>query len=542
MTLDGFLTFLTLAAAIYAVMGPVVKLQAKLNMARQIPSAILAFLFVIYFEFFELVGQPCPLRLKHLCGVFVFPTDKSFTPPQAAFFVVLIWMMLAWSIQKLSRPKAASLPTMTRIVDELVYEKQFAEVLKFVHPHLNFIKQAACRELPLQRLHDRIAKLKRTEMSPLIGFLNDNMEDQKDTSRFRRFFRVPIEWLGNAAILVPAQRKAEAAAVEIARVLFRSADLRRYIASMRPYFATALLRLDLYGKHDFSDAFFETLFCDTGSVLYQELVQNQNITNRGYAFPESNSLLHFLFADVRTAEKLAVWKPVGEHLLKILRPGEAPEYVAHLNGRADDFENARWNDPTFAGIFFFDLMVTAAAHQGVRWHMWLYYFPSIVAEIVDLYDESTPAVDPSDEFPTRSARLLYEAIGALGDWVTLIDDLPENSPHRKIQPGYHGDNSNIPVSAAMALGGCMVSIAMSDKLNEKFVVYMHECVMRDIRGLRRDGIQGTMRTYLIQCLVRGGQRRPGVDYKHRLVTLFGMADHVLRAELDDYQAALEAVE
>jgi len=40
---------------------------------------------------------------------------------------------------------------------------------------------------------------------------------------------------------------------------------------MRPYFAIHLLRLDLYGKHDFSHAFFGDLISDTGSVLYQEL-------------------------------------------------------------------------------------------------------------------------------------------------------------------------------------------------------------------------------------------------------------------------------
>jgi hypothetical protein len=283
------------------------------------------------------------------------------------------------------------------------------------------------------------------------------------------------------------------------------------------------------------------MISDPGSVLYQELEQNQIISAReGYWFPERNRLLHFLFADARIAEKISVWKPIGEHLLKSLRPDDAPEYAAYLNGAAEGFDEARWKDSTFAGIVFFNLMVTAAAHQGLQWHMWVYYFPLIVERLVDIYDDSTPGLDTSDEFPTRGTRLIYEALDTLGNWVQIVRDLPEDSPHRKIKPGFQCDNGNIPVSAAVALGSCIATIVMSARIGREFAGSMHEVVMRDIRTLACDGVEGAMRSLLIQSVVRGGQAHPGPLYQERLGMFFERADLVLQAELEDYRAALVA--
>lgn len=541
MTLDGFLTFLALAAAIYAVVPPIAKLKAKLGLAIQVPLAVIALALVLYFEFFEILRRDCPNAIAPACKWLTFPTDKSFTPPQAAFIVVLVWMVLAWSVHKLSRPTGNSLPAMSRLIDELLSEQRFGEALKFVEPHLPLINKAARRQLPLQRLRDRIAKYKSRGGHDMASVLLELGTEEVSGSRLRRFFDRALRWLGHLSKVVPAQRKPETAANDIARVLFRTPGLRQYMVRMRPYFATRLLKVDLHDKHDFVDAYFGDLISDSGSVLYQELEQNQNLSsNEGYWLPERNRLLHFLLADACVAKNLSVWRPIGEHILKILRSDRSPDYVAYLNGTPHDFEDARWKDPTFAGMFFFDLMVTTAAHQGVRWHMWLYYFPYFVERLEEIYDDKNPHVDMSDEFPTRSAQLIYEAINTLGSWVQLVKHLPEGSPHREINPGFHGDNGNIPVSAALALGSCMVTIVMSDKLSDKFASYMHEVVMRDMRDLRRDGVEGQMRNYLIQCLISGGQRRSDADYRQRLSAHFSTADHVLRGDLDDYKAALEA--
>ena len=551
MTLDGFLTFLTLVAAIYALATPVGKLRARFGLAIQISVAFLALALVLYLEFFQVLGQPCPATLGCACDWLIFPDDDSFTPPQLAFLVVLIWMVLAWAVyvHSVSQPRTRALPTLSRLVDNLVYEQRFAEVLKLVEPSLPLIGQAARRRLRLQSLHDRLAVMGSND--PALHYFiydKDAFEREERRSSFSKRVR---RWTGSLARFVPAQRRAETAAQDIARVLFRSEDLRRYIATTRPYFAIPLLQLKMHETRDFSEAYFGDLISDTGSVLYQELEQDQNISSQGeYNFPESNRLLHFLFADANTAKNLEVWRPIGEHLLKLLRPSESPGFVASLNRREEGFDKECWKNPIWAGIFFFDLMVTAAAYQGVRWHMWLYYFRLIVQCLEEIHDTSDPTVNASDEFPTRSAKLIYKVVRTLCKWVLLAPKLPTDSPHTRSEifsyyqsrewSSWANDNGNIPVSAAIALGSCMGTIAMSERLGDKFAGYMHEVVLRAIKGLRRDGKEGCLRSFLIQSIVHGGEHPRGKNYGLRLCTLLTMADHVLRSDMDDYETALKA--
>lgn len=541
MTLDGFLTFLTLAVAIYALLPPVAKIRARLGAWVQIPVAISALALVLYLELFKWLGQPCPTALGRTCNWLVFPEDGSITPPQAAFLVVLIWLMIAWAIHNLSRPGAAALPSISRVLDNLVYEKSFAEALKLVEPSLPLIGRAAKRELRLQSIHDRLAVLRGNDLQLALRLANFDWKivmknaDRNQAVKFKRRIVGYLSWF------VPAQRRAENAAVDIARVLFRSPELRTFVAQMRPYFAIPLLQLDLYGKQEFSDAYFTALISDTSSVLYMEMEQNQNLTSQsGYYYPEQNRLLHFLFSNPETARNLSVWKPIGEHLLRLLRTDESSEFISYLNRRADDFDAERWDNPIYAGIFFFDLMVRAAAYKGIQWHMWLYYFPLYVERLVEIYDTSNPSVDSTDEFPTRSARLIYEALNTLGNWIGLVSDLPDGAHHRRIQPGAHGDNGNIPVSAAMALGSCMATIAMSDRIGDTLAGYMHEVILRDIQGLGRNGDEARLRAFLIRSILRGGQHHVDANYGQRLAMLWAMVDHVIRHELDDYVKAFQS--
>ena len=539
MTLDGFLTFLTLLVAIYALVPPVARLSAKLGMGIQLPLAIGALLLVLYLEFFDGLGQPCPALLGRTCGWLIFPADSSVTPQRAAFLVVLIWSLAAWTIHRWYRPGAGSLPALSRLVDGLASEQRFSEVLKLLEAHLPMIGRAGRRNLPLQRLHDGLRAMSGGNVGLLLYLSRYDRDKIELAARRSPFVKRLRRWFGSLAVIIPAQRAAETAAEDIARVLFQSAELRQFIAQMRPYFAISLLRLDLHGMQNFSSAYFRELISSPGSVLYEELRQNQTQAfPGGYEFPESNRLLHFLFSDVSTAEKLGVWKPIGDHLARILRSDRHQDYVEFLNGRADYFDDECWQDPIFVGMHFFDLMVSAAAYQGVRWHMWLYYFPIIMQKLVNNYDTSNSNIDTSVEFPTRGARLIYEAIDVLGEWVKLGAELPETSPHRQIPSQFTIDNGNIPVSAAVSLGRCMRTIAMSKQIGDTFAGRMHEVIMLRISLLPLDGSEGQMRKFLIQSLIQGGRLDADRVYGDRLGTYFCMADDLLQHEFGDYRDAV----
>lgn len=543
MTLDGFLTFLTLAVAIYALVPPVTRLRAKLGFPVQFVIATSALLLVLYFEFFGLVGQPCPSGLGAVCRILELPPGRSQAPQQLAFLVVLLWMLVAWTVHRISKPGPRTLPSMNKLVNDLVYERQFAEALKLVEPSLSLVECAAKRRLRLQRWHDYVEAI-RAKRHRFYTLISGSVYDAE---------RIEAAWgwmparlrrvIGGLSALIPAQRRAEDAAKDIVRVLFNSQELRVYISKIRPYFALALLRVDLFGRHDFSDAYFTALISDQHSVLYEELIQNQNSSSRdGYYIPKSNRLLHFLFDDPDVAKQLDVYRPIAEHLLKLTRQDEHPEFVSLLNKGAQDFHDEQWKNPMFVGMFFFDVMVSAAAHKGVEWHMWLYYFPHFVERLVDTYDTSDPSVKDDDEFPTRGARLIYEAIDLLGRWVALISYLPEGAHHRRIQPVdvAQGDNGNIPVSAARALGSCMATIASSSSISHDFAEYIHYSILRRIEGLGQEGDPGALRSYLIQSVVKGGQRTVDHTYGQKLARFWREADHVLCSTLGDYEAALKA--
>ena len=554
MTLDGFLTFLTLLIAVYALASPVANLRAKLVFVVQVPLAIFTLLLVLYLEFFEMLGQPCPSALNSICKWFVFSTDSAITPSDAAFLVLITWMIFALVVH-LYFPRLLGsflLSKSARLIDRLAYEQKYSELLEFVEPFLPLIGKASHRKLFFQKCHDHLEAMRGGDIR---AFRHNMFEKEVDrrASQQSMFSRKLRRLLGTFSVIVPRQYHAQSAADDIVRVIFQTENLRTYIATTRPYFAISLIREDMFGNQQFSEEYFSLLIANTGSVLYQELQNNQNRAFRySYEIPESNRLLHFLFADAQIANNLEVWRPIGDHILKLLKRDKSPEFVAHINGRAEYFDKECWDNGVYVGVVFFDLMVTSAAYQGVRWHMWLYYSMYAVEHLVEVYSTSDPLVDRNDEFPTISARLIYTILDLLCDWVCLVTDLPEDSPHRRSSilveslerewNSWYLDNNNIPMSAAMALGTCAVAVFMSERIGDKFSGYMYGVILTTVKKLRREGYEGCLRKFLIRSIIHGGH---GQHYGHnpaygqKLMTLLPEVDHVIVSDVDDYVTELK---
>lgn len=184
MTLDGFLTFLTLAVAIYALVPPVTKLGAGLALGRQLLLALLTLLalcLVLYFQFYEALAQPCPFVMGTACRFLVLPPKVN--PQQVSFLVVLVWGLLAAGLFKITKPKASSLPQMQRVVDDLMHERSYAEVLKLTRPHLQLIDNAANRRLWLQRWHDFFADSRPGTIGALSRWVNRLEREPPPTGR-----------------------------------------------------------------------------------------------------------------------------------------------------------------------------------------------------------------------------------------------------------------------------------------------------------------------------------------------------------------------
>lgn len=545
MTLDGFLSFLALFIAFYAVVSPVTRLRAQLHLTVQIPLALVAVSLVFYFEFFSILGLPCQLQSARACAWLTFPTDNSFTPAQAAFLTVFAWMIIAFGLNVLLKPGPRALKNINKIVQTLLYEHRFAELLDFVRPHLRLIEAAAERQLLWQKTHDWLAnanwlsRLQIRELKP-GGVLWENEQPSSESIGKRGYetFRRRIRWTRH---FVPDSHKTQELAESIVRVLLRSDELRRFLVTMRPDALPDLLSIKLQPRFEFSDKVLRDLIADKGSRLYQEIEENRNIADNGcYAIPDDNVLLKFFFGNAEEANTLGVWKPVGDATINAIRMAHQSGYDEYLNEPNDGLDVETWRDITFVSIRFFDIMVKAAMVQSVPYHMWLFYMPRFVTELEKIYDTSNNNVDTEDEFPTRSARLMYEVFNAMGDWIQNLRYLDKASPHAAIKgKGVH-PSSVIPADAALALGDAMMTVALSNRIGDSFARYLHECVLRDIDSLSRTGLEGEMRTILIRAVLAGGNRSPGRRYGERLKTFVAKTDYVLRNNVNDYVETLNA--
>ncbi|MER8389486.1 hypothetical protein [Mesorhizobium sp. M0965] len=544
MTLDGFLSFLALFIAFYAIVSPVTRLRAQLHLAVQIPLALIVVTLVVYFEFFPLMSQRCRLPSAEACAWLTFPKDGTFTPPQAAFLVVFVWIILAWGLNVLLKPGPRSLVAVGKIVQTLLYDRRFAELLDFIRPHLGLIEAVAERRLLPQKAHDWLADTNWLQRQKIRTFKPVGSEEDEPkqsgvapNTRIYEWFRRRMRWTKQ---FVPAGRKAQADAETIVRMLLRSEEFRKFLVTMRPDALPDLMAIKLQPRFDFSDKALRDMIADSGSRLYQESEQNQNLADKGgYAIPEENVLLQFLFGDAETAHKLGTWKPIGDAVINTIRGGTNRGYAAQLNDRADDFDDEKWRDIAFVGIRYFDIMVNEAMRQSIPYHMWLFYLPLFVTELEKIYDTSGQNIDTMAEFPTRNARLLYEAFDVMGNWIRNIRHLAPSSPHAAISDRHGSSSGAIPADAAVALGNAMVTVALSDRIGDTFAGYLHDCILHDIAALSREGLEGRMRALLIRTIVAGGNRHPDARYGERLKIFLVMADHVLRGSVKDYVAALD---
>jgi len=540
MSLDGFLTALSLVVAIFAVVSPYARLKLRLRMRSQIFLGAVAFFSVMYFEFFDLVGQPCFLEPRDFCGILLVSSQGSFKPQDVAFFVVVFWFAAAYSIYSLPRVNARVLPVFRRLLDWLLVEKHFSEAISLSEPNFELLMRASKRKLLAQRISDYVNPEDSDKFSSPVGFLSDKDDEEEDKKLWINILPRRLRAFGVRSLsFITSEGTAEESANEILDLLMKSHELRRYIATTRPYAAIPLLDSSRYGVREFSNEFLQLLLSDLDSALYRELSRSHELSDKvGFVLGNDDRILGFYLSDLETMEKFGVWKPVGDFVLRNLRTDHVTDYSETLKRRPDYFDADSDRDPTFLGIQFFDLLVTRAAYQGARWHMWLHYIPLIVGKLEEHYDASGQGVDESDEFPILASRLIYECISTLGSWVLLYQDLPEDSILREVDVSYERSGGRIPTASAEALGRALHTVVSSHRIDRSFAAYMLEVVVRRLSQLDSEGQEGRLRAFLVTSIVSGGGRDVGEGYRFQLADLLHDAQYLYLEEIEDLREAL----
>ena len=186
----------------------------------------------------------------------------------------------------------------------------------------------------------------------------------------------------------------------------------------------------------------------------------------------------------------------------------------------------------FAGLCFFDIMVTSALLQGIQWHMWLYYLPSIIERVIKNYSPNDPLVDPTAEIPTRYAEFLSDAIYRLRDWIRSVEDLPLDQANVRLEnENVSHDNSSIPKSSILALGICLRHILEADAISRRFKQSVTSPIFGLYFELRRHHRGTDIHPYarvLLRSVVEGGfhLERDNRKYREALLDAFKAYDKI----------------
>ncbi len=238
--------------------------------------------------------------------------------------------------------------------------------------------------------------------------------------------------------------------------------------------------IDLYSKNEYIDSFFKALLQNKSSRLHYEIGNSQNSKidySRRYEIGESNKILYSLLSDIRVSVNIAIWKPIGEGVIEILDEQRKKEYDEYnmYQQKYSSCSKELYANPVFAGITFFDLMVTEALYQKISWHMWLYYYAHFVTKICRNYRESD-LCEQDYEFPNTYALMLNQIIHNLIDWIQVIEDDVDKIEHTLENQTCDHENGNIIKSSVICLSQCIRKIVISENVPDQLKMgFAHSC-------------------------------------------------------------------
>ena len=253
--------------------------------------------------------------------------------------------------------------------------------------------------------------------------------------------------------------------------------------------------------------------------------------------PSSNRILHFLFNDVTTAERLALYQPIGETVCR--RIDEDPKLAEAYNLSMGYYnESGKYRCPIHAGIKLFEIMIHEAIHQGIQDHLWLFYFTHFTDKILWQLRDQQPT-DSHHEWPTPFHFLLYEIVTITSDWVEDFIDVKPNSIAEQVRNQVGFDGQNISKQAADAFGRVVQSILASPKIDDRFKGYMLEICLERYKRFQNRKDANTVAHVFINSMIFGDEYTTQKSYRRELHRIFQELDHVLRRDVKIFGMALE---
>ncbi|MEY4749685.1 MAG: hypothetical protein RIQ60_1899 [Pseudomonadota bacterium] len=520
---------LGLIAAVWAVVPSTARLSFRLSLSWFDWLVIWATLLTIHGFFFEPILTA--LGLPNF-GPWLWGFDKSATQ----YLLFLLLAAFIYFRSRRTRLTQWNLGLFDELATSLLHAGKHDELADLLQRHLESALDLAASKSVRSLLANAIRP-------PRPGFQVIFQDDGSMTLgagaptnwAFRRWFSFR-EWL--ADLIGPSQRVQRRAASVVKRLL-SSRQLVGHLAITRPYLCMSVMKRVTRLEERFQDEFFDALLANEASVLYSEIKNNDNFGNGGHrlALPDENRLLSFYFVDVDVAARLGVYRSVGEAVLARIDADEVLK--KKLNGRLLTFQDVgKHNDPVYAGIRFFRIMVLEGLHQRISDHLWLHYMPHFASRLVDRARDLRPE-DENHEFPTPLAYLLYEVVDATTVWVSDAEALTR--PGEVLHPDQlEGNHIYISFESAEAIGRVIQVVLMSPRVPRRLKDELLCVVLTTLRDLELHAHLAPLARVMRAHLIEPYGFREQNNYLDILKQCFDQQDHVLRAYLGRFRDELEA--
>ncbi|WP_408956127.1 hypothetical protein [Natroniella sp. ANB-PHB2] len=272
-------------------------------------------------------------------------------------------------------------------------------------------------------------------------------------------------------------------------------------------------------KKEFVEDFLKELLLDNESVLYTQIKNNQNLYQLSrYRIYSENYLLYALFSNIKIANELEVWKPIGEGAI---------EYIQNTNNNVEksfvvDYEEKCFESPVFVAIRFFDIMVKEALVNNFSSTMHLHYYHHFTDNIVKNIEYPD---EKKGEFANLYEYYLYVIFDNYRNWIKFIfqNDVDYKISLKRVNNEYEG--GNIIKNSIISMTESMDSIANS-KIREKFKKYLFNISIKLYCDLMLDFNEQAEKygQVLLRCVISKINKWDGKNIKLQDVLLNTLED------------------
>ncbi len=520
----GLLTILGVIAAVWALISPTNRLRLRFctTWVDWVVGGSV-FLLVHYLVFAPALEQ---LGLYYSLGPWKWGLDSS----SAVYLLLRSVPLYLFGRTRFPTLARGRVHVFRELIENLHLTRRYDELVLLVEPQLPTLISLTRQQSWLVRWIERWGN-SQDELAALL-----RGEAPKPPSFWRKQWRSLLHGLKSRC----AKRdKASLEAREILLNLVTSPELTVHLAQAHPHFCLKLLEADEAIRSDFIAHYIDALLDATGSRLYVELKNNQNLSDGSRLYlPLSNRLLRFFFADAATAVKNGLEAAVGESVRR--RLDEDKHLADKLNEPLGSYQEVgRFRCPINSGITLFEIMVHEGIHQGLQDHMWLHYFGHFAEKILKQMS-GAPDEEAYQEWPTPFHYLLARLVGVATDWAEQCVRVDDSEIPRETRCADHFDRHYISKEATKVLGAMLQDIIPSEKLSASSKSDLLAVVIRSHVKLQNDPKTADVAMSFLNAVIVGADLKTKVAYRQELRNVFRSLDHVLRDKASAFETALDA--